>query len=135
MDLDRGQELEHPVRRPVAKPLLPRRVAFPACWTPLTKTLPARTSGRKRAPSSRRHRPCAMSKSLGHQDAFSARAGALCYRWRSRTVANTDSNLEHTAGGSSGGAACAAAAGLSPLAEGTAAARFVSPRVAVGRSD
>jgi hypothetical protein len=28
MDLDRGQELEHPVRRPVAKPLLPRRAGL-----------------------------------------------------------------------------------------------------------
>jgi hypothetical protein len=51
MDSDRGQELEHPVRRAVAKPLLP-----PSCWPftlagrRLTKTLPARTIGRRRAP-------------------------------------------------------------------------------------
>jgi hypothetical protein len=35
-----------------------------ACCTPSTKTTPARTSGRRCAPSRRRHRACAMSRSL-----------------------------------------------------------------------
>jgi hypothetical protein len=39
-------------------------LAFPSGWTPSTKPMPARTSGRRCAPSSRRHRACAMSRSL-----------------------------------------------------------------------
>ena len=35
-----------------------------ACCTPSTNVMPARTSGRRCAPSSRRHRACAMSRSL-----------------------------------------------------------------------
>ena len=34
------------------------------CCTPSAKTTPARTSGRRYAPSSRRQRACAMSRSL-----------------------------------------------------------------------
>jgi len=37
---------------------------FGVCCTPSTKRMPARTSGNRCAPSSRRHRPCAMSSNL-----------------------------------------------------------------------
>src|SRR5262249_50096261 len=37
---------------------------FPSCWTPSTKAMPARTRGSRCAPSSRRQRACAMSRSL-----------------------------------------------------------------------
>jgi hypothetical protein len=39
-------------------------LALPSCWMPSTKTTPARTSGSRCAPSRRRHRACAISRSL-----------------------------------------------------------------------
>ena len=49
----------------------------------------ARTSGRRCTPSSRRHRACAMSRSLyAIRSPFVRDPAPLVTRWRSRTVAN-----------------------------------------------
>src|SRR5262249_37574440 len=40
------------------------RLTLPSCWTPSSKPMPARTSGRRSAPFSRRHLACAISRSL-----------------------------------------------------------------------
>jgi hypothetical protein len=67
-------------------------LAFPSCWTPSTKTMPARTSGRRCAPSSRRHRALRhVQKLVGHQQALGPRPAPFVTRCRSRTVANGDS--------------------------------------------
>ena len=62
-------------------------LVFPSCWTLSTKPMPARTSGSRCAPSSRRPRACAMS--------FVREPAPFVTGWRSRTVAN---GLDHVRG-------------------------------------